>query len=412
MKVPHMMPIRTILTSHAKRIFSDNVTCLGTNKCCSNRSHLSGCFKCSSLLACKAARVQLSFVCQLVFPADTLQLPSICVLPTAFKTFSSNGLGILTGRSWNFSDISSDITGPPAHESTSLNVNKANGMLTSHVKRIFSDYVTCFGKNNSCSNRSHLPQCFIKALRFLLAWLLCFYTEIPRIFFWKAIFATSPIVPAVTIHNFPWKMRVETCPLSFQYGILPSSLCLEARSLCVVCGLLAMFRNRKSLFGNPHISPFNILSCSACWSKKQDAGMETSHAKRIFSDYVTCFGKNNSCSNRSHLPQCFIKALRFLLAWLLCFYTEIPRIFFWKAIFATSPIVPAVIIHTLPWKMRVETCPLSFQYGILPGSFPFRAWCGDFQFRGCISKKTLSSKRGLLTGTSWNWRVCPLHAWR
>ena len=86
--------------------------------------------------------------------------------------------------------------------------------------------------------------------------------------------------------------------------------------------------------------------------------------------------------------------------------------FFWKAIFAIPPIVPAVTIHTLPWKMRVETCPLFFQYGILPGSFPFRAWCGDFQFRGCISTKTLSSKRGLLTGTSWNWRVCPLHAWQ
>ena len=130
--------------------------------------------------------------------------------------------------------------------------------------------------------------------------------------------------------------------------------------------------------------------------------MLTSHAKRIFSDNGTCFGTNKCCSNRSHLQQCFIKALRFLLAWLLCFYMENPRIFFWKAIFATSPIVPAVTIHTLPWKMRVETCPLSFQYGILPGSFPFRAWCGDFQFRGCLSTKTLSSKRGLLTGTSWN----------
>ena len=117
-------------------------------------------------------------------------------------------------------------------------------MLTSHAKRIFSDNVTCFWTNNSCSNRSHLPQCFIKALRFLLAWLLCFYMENPRIFFWKAIFATSPIVPAVTIHNLPWKMRVETCSLSFQYGILPSSLCLEARSLCVVCGLLAMLRKK------------------------------------------------------------------------------------------------------------------------------------------------------------------------
>ena len=36
------------------------------------------------------------------------------------------------------------------------------------------------------------------------------------------------------------------------------------------------------------------------------------------------------------------------------------QVFFWKAIFATPPIVLAVTIHTLPWKMRVETCPFSF----------------------------------------------------
>ena len=83
----------------------------------------------------------------------------------------SRELGILTGRSWHFSNISSDISAWWARESTSLDVSKANGMLTSHAKRIFSDNVTCFGKNKSCSNRSHLPQCFIKALRFLLAWL-------------------------------------------------------------------------------------------------------------------------------------------------------------------------------------------------------------------------------------------------
>ena len=143
------------------------------------------------------ARLQghsFQFVFQLVFPTYTLQPPS-CVLPTAFKTICSKKLGILTGRSWNFSDISNDITGPPAHESTSLNVNKANGMLTSHAKRIFSDYVTCFGKNNSCSNRSHLPQCFIKALRFLLAWLLCFYTEIPRMFFLEGDIRNIPDCP-------------------------------------------------------------------------------------------------------------------------------------------------------------------------------------------------------------------------
>ena len=115
-------------TSHAKRIFSNNVTCFGTNKCCLNGSHLSGCFKCSSFLACQAPRVQLS------------------IGLTAFKTFCWNKLGILTGRS-HFSNISSDMYAPPAHESTSLDGNKANEMLTSHAKRIFCDRVTCFGTN-------------------------------------------------------------------------------------------------------------------------------------------------------------------------------------------------------------------------------------------------------------------------
>ena len=59
------------------------------------------------------ARLQgysFQFVFRLVLPAYTLHLPSICVLPTAFKTFCSNKLGILTGRSWHFSDISRLIT--------------------------------------------------------------------------------------------------------------------------------------------------------------------------------------------------------------------------------------------------------------------------------------------------------------
>ena len=79
------------------------------------------------------------FVFQLVFPAYTVQLHSISVLPTAFKTLCSNKLGIPTGTSWHFSDISSDISAWWAPEGTSLDVNKANGMLTSNAKRIFFD---------------------------------------------------------------------------------------------------------------------------------------------------------------------------------------------------------------------------------------------------------------------------------
>ena len=48
-----------MLTSNAKRIFCENVTCFGTNKCCSNKSHLPECFKCSSLLACKGTAFNL-----------------------------------------------------------------------------------------------------------------------------------------------------------------------------------------------------------------------------------------------------------------------------------------------------------------------------------------------------------------
>ena len=84
--------------THESTIFCDNVTCFGTAKSCSNRTHLQECFKCSSLLACTA----FNNVSQFVFPAYTLQLPCICVLQTAFKTFCSNKLGILTGTSWHF----------------------------------------------------------------------------------------------------------------------------------------------------------------------------------------------------------------------------------------------------------------------------------------------------------------------
>ena len=83
----------------------------------------------------------------------------ICFLPTVFKTFCSNKRESLTGKSWEFSDISSDTPALWAHDGTSLHVNKANGMLTSNTKGIFYDNVTCFGTNKSCSN-SHLQECF------------------------------------------------------------------------------------------------------------------------------------------------------------------------------------------------------------------------------------------------------------
>ena len=170
-------------------------------------------------------------------------------------------------------------------------------MLTSNAKRIFRDNVTCFGTNKCRSNRSHLPECFSKALRFWLAWLLCFYTENPR-FFGKAIFATPPIVLAAVFFSmasslvlFVFGHGVETSNLrdvsaqklcqasgDFSWNKLELTYLPPARmkvthlmstrpnmqeawerfkkirSLCVVCGLLAMFRNRKWLFWDLPIS--------------------------------------------------------------------------------------------------------------------------------------------------------------
>ena len=68
-----------MLTSKAQRIFCYNVTCVASKKSCSSRSHLSGCFKCSSLLACKAARGTAFnlFSNSIVLLVYTLHLPSL-----------------------------------------------------------------------------------------------------------------------------------------------------------------------------------------------------------------------------------------------------------------------------------------------------------------------------------------------
>ena len=140
-----------MLTSNAKRIFCNNVTCFGTNKSCSSRSHLSGCFKCSSLLACKAARGTAFnlFSNYIVFLLYLLYLPSLSPAD-CFQEFIFEQEG---NSHWN-------KLGFFGHIKCSLNVNKGNGMLTSNAQRIFCDNVTCFATNKSCSSRSHLSGCF------------------------------------------------------------------------------------------------------------------------------------------------------------------------------------------------------------------------------------------------------------
>ena len=147
----------------------------------------------------------------------------------------------------------------------------------------------------------------------------------------------------------------------------------DTRSLWVMRGLLAMFTQKKSSqFGNPGISPFEFLSCTACWSKKQGAGMLTNNAKCIFCDNVTCFRTNKCCSNRSHLPGCFIKAPTSCLHGYSVSLQNIQgsSTCFWEAMLATRPIGLAVTIHRLPWK-EFKNAPFLSLVWQLPWFFSF-----------------------------------------
>ena len=70
----------------------------------------------------------------------------------AFQTFlrpEHQVVGLLTGTSWHFSDISSDISAPCMHERNSFDVNRTNGMLTSNARRIFCDSVLALEQINA-----------------------------------------------------------------------------------------------------------------------------------------------------------------------------------------------------------------------------------------------------------------------
>ena len=94
-------------------------------------------------------------------------------------------------------------------------------MLAGNAKRIFCDNVTCFGTNESCWNRSHLPEFFIKAPHFLLAWLLCFFTQTPRFYiFLGGDLCNTHDCPGQNNSHFSLENEGEKCHLSFGYGNL------------------------------------------------------------------------------------------------------------------------------------------------------------------------------------------------
>ena len=158
MTVPDLMSTRLMECWLATlKAFCDNVACFGTNKSCSN-SHLQECFQYSSLLACRDTVSNL--FSNLFFPHTPCNFPPHYMFPAnCFPNILFQQAEISHGKCSEFSDISSDTPALWAHDGTSLDVNKANGMLTSNTKGIFYDNVTCFGTNKSCSN-SHLQECF------------------------------------------------------------------------------------------------------------------------------------------------------------------------------------------------------------------------------------------------------------
>ncbi len=111
MKVPPLMSIRamecwlatldasSVIMSHA----SEQMNAAGIGVICK------GAWIALHFLLARLQGYSFQLVVQLVFPTYILQLPSVCVLLAAFKKLSWNKLGILTGTSWHFSDISRHI---------------------------------------------------------------------------------------------------------------------------------------------------------------------------------------------------------------------------------------------------------------------------------------------------------------
>ena len=156
-------------------------------------------------------------------------------------------------------------------------------MLAGNAKRIFifCDNVTCFGTNESCWNRSHLPEFFIKAPHFLLAWLLCFFTENPRFY----------VFLGGDLRNTPELSWPEQFTLWLGKLGLKNVLCLFGMASSLV---LFVFRHgvETSTFG--HVS--GTLSSKQSNSLDANTAKNARSSRKVEEDKVTSCGVGSSCN--------------------------------------------------------------------------------------------------------------------
>ena len=206
-----------------------------------------------------------------VFPAYTLQLPSICVLPPAFKTFCSNKLGNLTGQVGIFRTY---------HVTYLLH----GRMKVPHLMSIRPMECWLATLNASSAIMSHaLKQ--VKTARI------------------RVICKSASIAP----HFLLARVQLSICfPMSLSSIHLTASLYLCPAD----CFQDIMFEQA----GNSHrnkLASLRHITWHAPWAHESTSldvnkakGMLTSHAKPLFCDNVTCFGTSKNCSNQSHLQEC------------------------------------------------------------------------------------------------------------
>ena len=108
---------------------------------------------------------------------------------------------------------------------------------------IMSHALEQINTNKSYSNRSHLPKCFIKALHFLLAWLLCFFMLVlrgwaihaPTWIAWVRMLASLP--RDIPQHHWVDVFTDGSCFWQAQPSLRVAAWSAVIRALCLLLGL-------------------------------------------------------------------------------------------------------------------------------------------------------------------------------